>query len=388
MGRMRRAAALCLAGLVTATLLPALSANAQATGYQVQVGAFHDRTASESMRFFPSRMTVHQGDTITFAGGFHTATLLPAGTDAQAWTDENVIANGAEWAPFVPDPDEGSSGLKFNNRVAFPSDPTCGSAEEPCSYDGTSVVNSGVFVFGPGSFTTTVNAAPGESFWVICLIHVNMRMRVTVVPDAEAATTQESIDEGKQQLIARDEDEAAALRARLARRRSKHTTASGKTVWDSWVGYDLPGVSLFGMFPERLRIGKGDTVRYHFASLEYEIHTATFPTNKALNIANGSFMPSCDLDGDSGAEPDSPPQMEGPPFCEDPSTLELDLHRRMNATGDGVLRSASDFENSGIRGDYFSRAAWDVKFARRSPDGGFKYVCMIHPNMRGRVVVK
>ena len=369
-------------------LLPALSASAQATGYQVQVGAFHAKTASESMRFFPSRMTVHQGDTITFGGGFHTATLLPTGTDAQAWADDNVMADGAELTPFVADPDEGSTALKFNNRVAFPSDPTCGTADAPCAYDGSSVVNSGVFVFGPGSFTTTIDAAPGESFWVVCLIHINMRMRVTVVPDNEPTTTQASIDEGKQQLIARDRDEAAALRSRLATRRSKHTTASGKTVWDSWVGYDQAGLSLFGMFPERLRIAKGDTVRYHFASLEYEIHTATFPRDKALEIANGSFGPSCDLDGDSGTEPDSPPTIEGPPFCADPSTLELDLHRRINATGDGVLRSATDFENSGIRGDYFSRAAWDLKFPRTSPDGGFKYICMIHPGMRGTVVVR
>lgn len=386
----RRFAALCVLAIFASLLVPGVAAQAQTAEYLVQVGAMHEGVPSESMRFFPSRMSVHQGDTITFSSdGFHTASLLPAGADVQTWVDENVAAPAGPFAPFVPDPDEGPSNLKFNNAVAFPSDPTCGTPGAPaCTYDGSSLVNSGVLVFGPGSFTTTIDAAPGESFWVICLVHNNMRMRVTVVADDAPATTQASIDAAKTSQIAHDTDEAAATHHRLLTKRSKHTTASGKTVWDSWVGYDLPGVSLLAMYPKKLRIKKGQTVRYHFGSLEYEVHTATFPHTKGLEIANNSFVPSCDLDGDAGTAADVPPEIPGPPFCNDPSQLELDLDPRMGDTGNGTLRSRTDFENSGVRGDFLPRAAWDLKFGARSGDKPFKYVCMIHPFMRGAVVVR
>lgn len=389
MRRVRRVAVLCAAGLFASLMASGGTATAQTTNYDVQVGAPHEDTPSESMRFLPSRLRVHRGDTITFAGGFHTATLLPEEADAQEWVDDNVVPADGPYTPFAADPDEGPDALKFNNAVAFPSNPTCGGpGGSPCTYDGSSLVSSGVFVFGPGSFTTTVDVPAGESFWVICLIHSNMRMRVTVVADDQPASTQAEIDQARERQIAHDADEAAALHHRLLTKRSKHTTPAGKTVWDAWVGYDLPGVSLLAMYPRKLTIAKGDTVRYHFGSLEYEVHTATFPLRKGLEISNSSFVPSCDPDGDTGTEADSPPQTEAPPFCNDPTQLELDLDPRMMDDGNGVLKSASDFESSRVRGDFLTRTAWDLRFAAKSPAGGFEYVCMIHPFMRGSVVAK
>lgn len=385
----KRLAALCVLGVLTSLLVPGMSARAQGSDYDVQVGAPHDGSPSETMRFLPSRMTVHAGDTITFRGEFHTATLLPTGTDAQAWVDDNVVPQDGPYTPFAADPDEGPAGLKFNNAVAFSSDPTCGGpGAAPCAYDGSALVNSGVFVFGPGSFTTTIAAEPGESFWVICLVHSNMRMRVEVVAPNEPATTQAQIDAARTAQIEQDEDEAAALHHRLLTKKTKHQTAGGKTVWDAWVGYDLPGVTLFGMYPRKLSIKKGQTVRYHFSSLEYEVHSATFPLSKGLEITNNSFIPSCDPDGDAGTAADTPPDLEGPPFCSNPAQLELDLDPRMGDKGNGTLTSASDFESSTVRGDFLSRAPWDLRFGARSPEGGFRYLCLIHPFMRGSVLVE
>lgn len=347
------------------------------------------------MRFFPSTMTVHKGDTITFSGGFHTATLLPAGDDPNVWVEDNATALGAPYGAFTADPDEGPAAIKFNNAVAF-GDPTCGTADAPCDYTGNDVVNSGVFVFGPGSFTATINANPGDILYVICLIHPNMRMRVTVVAPTDAATTQGSIDEAMADTVAQDNDDALAIHSALKAKRSKHTTTGGKTVWDTWVGYDTPHVSLLGMYPKKLSIKKGQTVRYHFQQLVYEIHTATFPLADALAISNNSFVPVCDPDGDSGTMPDNPPEMQAPPFCNDPTQLELDIDAGMLDSGDQVLRSRNDFENSTPRGPSTpaigskigGQKSWDLKFQAVSPTKGFKYICMIHPSMRGAVVVK
>jgi hypothetical protein len=61
--------------------------------------------------------------------------------------------------------------------------------------------------------------------------------------------------------------------------------------------------------------------------------------------------------------------------------------RSHGSAGNGAFRGA-DLESSGIRG---ANAPGDqnyaVRFPKRSPDAGFKYICLIHPFMRGSVVV-
>ncbi len=107
----RRAAALSALGIVASLFTPGAPATAQTTDYDVQVGAPHEGTPSESMRFLPSRLRVHKGDTITFTGGFHTATLLPEDADAQVWVEENVVPADSPFTPFAADEDEGAGAL-------------------------------------------------------------------------------------------------------------------------------------------------------------------------------------------------------------------------------------------------------------------------------------
>ena len=55
--------------------------------------------------------------------------------------------------------------------------------------------------------------------------------------------------------------------------------------------------------------------------------------------------------------------------------------------GNGAFRG-SDLESSGVRGRTRSTDAnYTLRFPKRSPDKGFKYIRLIHPFMRGRVVV-
>lgn len=389
----------CMLGLMISTGQPVA---AETPSYSVQVAEFmgvgpkcnpatgQKCTGAESMRFFGGGvLRVHPGDTINFhSEGFHTATLLPKNTDAFRWLDANSPPLDGPWSLVHTDPDED---FKANNRVLFPSRRDCGTADNPCSYTGDEVLNSGVLVFGdPAGMTAKVDAQPGDFFWVICLIHPHMRMRVEVVAPTEPASDQATIDAKTAMQKALDHDWASSADARLRAKQTKHVTSDGKTVWDVFAGYDNHWVSLFGMYPKRLKIKKGQTVEFHFNQLIYEDHTTTFPLSTGLDVTNNEFfVPNCDPDGDSGTAADNPPDVQGPPFCSDPSQLEFDISDRAALPqGDGRFTGNRDYESSGIRGSAaVSNASWDLRFAKVSPDSGFKYLCLIHPFMRGKVIV-
>jgi plastocyanin len=352
---------------------------------------------ADGMRFYAPELNVHQGDVINFQwAGFHTATLLPAGEDAEAWVAENASEFGDPHFAILEDPDDtgldpGSSAakpaVKFNaHNILLPSDFTCGAAGNPCSYDGSAIVNSGLPLAEDADvFSVSVDATPNTSFWVICLLHPNMRLKVNVVPGGEEATTQAEVDAYADDTIASDAAEAAALHTKLQKPKKKNG------VWQAFGGVDGDGFALLGMYPKRLKIKKGDRVRWRFDRLPFELHTVSFPRKKALEIIQGDFVPACDPDGDEGPGPDTPPELEGPPFCNDPSQLEFELEpRSMHQYGNGKVTGANDFETSGVRGEFgFSEDPYTLKFKKTSGKKGFKYICMIHGGfMGGRVVVK
>lgn len=382
--------------LLAGLLVPAGPAKA-ADVYGVEVGGMIEGAPAESMRFLPGRVKVNQGDVLRFTShSFHTATLLPVGVDADNWAADNAADQTSDpWATIIEDPDEGPGGFKINNRVAFPSRFDCGTPDAPCSFDGSGhpingVLHSGLPVQGPLDFSVTIDAPEGSTFTVLCLVHANMRLRVDVVAPGEESTPA-AIEQAVANAIAHDTEEAHALHTKLSARKTKHRTPSGDVVWDAWVGFDAGNVALFDMYPKKLRIRRGQKVQWHFGNLVFEPHTVTFPLAQGLEISNEFPTPVCDPDGDEGAEPDVPPSMPPPAFCEGgPAQLELDVPTGMvPPAGDGRVRGYKDFESSGWRGaNQPSNAAYTLKFPRLSRDKAFKYVCMIHPFMRGKVVVR
>jgi plastocyanin len=378
-----------LLALVGAIVLPATSAGA-ATTYQVTVGKFLKGAPAESMRFFPETIDVHQGDTLHFTTpSFHTATLLPVGQGVVDWYDANATIGQAEpYSLVVPDIEDTPDTYRFGNAAVFPTSSTCGGADQPaCSYDGTSVLNSGAPFFAPMELSATINASAGSSFWVICLIHgPNMRMTVNVVAGSETASDPADLKAANNQAVAQDTATAAALNTKYSAKQTWHTEG-GHRVWDAWAGVDTRHLSLYGMYPQTLNIARGDTVEWHFDSLTFEQHTVTFPIDTAREIANGGGPPACDPDGDAGPAPDGPPDKMEPPFCNDPTHLELHLDPRfVPRVGNGTF-VGHDLENSGVRGSELPDANYHLKFGARSSTG-FKYICMIHTFMRGRVVVR
>lgn len=411
---LRRFAILAVASLVAAVAVTPAATATHSGSLAVQVGGHfavgdncNEETGrgcrfGESMRFQSPNLRVHKGDTLTFDfHGFHTVTFLPADTDLFHWIQSNTPGTTNPYSLFVPDPDDtgldgGSAdkpSVKFNPAVGFPSDPTCGTADAPCSYDG-SLLNSGTPQGegpGPITFSAEVNANPGEVFWVICLIHPHMFMKVTVVGNDVAASTQADIDASRTASLAADLEWAQAQDAKLINKQSSHINAAGEKVYDVYVGVDNHRATLNAMYPRKTSVPRGATVRFQFNELIYEHHTATMSFSEGIERGQEMFSPWCDPDTDSGPGPDEPPGDGGPPCGGDFSKFELDVPSPLwNVSGDGVFRGNDDFENSGVRGGLqLSTAPYDVKFAKPSSRKGWKFFCLIHGGgMSGRIRVR
>jgi plastocyanin len=349
------------------------------------------KAPADGDRFYaPPPLQVHAGDTITFNfKGFHTATLIPKNTGAKQWAADN--AGFADDYSFVAvDPDEPGNqeqpALKFNNNAALPSDPTCGAEDNPCPYDGSSVVNSGV-PFASPEFTVAINANAGDYFYVICLLHLKMKLRVEVVADTADTTTQAEINAYRTQKTNSDAARARKLDNKLRSERESHRE-NGKVVWEAYAGVDRKGFSLLGFYPKKLRIRKGQKVEWAFDQLVYEDHTVTFPKKRALAVAGSSGNPVCDPDGDDGPGPDNPPEIQGPPFCNDPTQVEFDIPRKFAYERGNHRHKRFDYDNSGIRGaNVGDLSSYTLKFTKRSSRKGIGYICLIHPFMQARVVV-
>lgn len=161
----------------------------------------------------------------------------------------------------------------------------------------------------------------------------------------------------------------------------------------AYAGYDGPHFALDFFYPPRIELKKGQRVQWHFDQLAFEDHTATFPATKALRIANNSFVPVCDPDGDAGTMPDQPADMNATTLdtvCPGgASQIELDIAPRfLPPAGDGVVTSTHDFESSGVEGANVGNAApFTLRFAAKTENEPYTWRCMIHPFMRGKVIV-
>lgn len=378
----RWGSAVLAAGVAAALALVPTAAQAAPVTVNVTVGGFASvkGLALEGMRFLaPSNFTVHQGDTINFNfAGFHTATVLPADVGADDWRLDHT-GQGGDYSLIQPDVGDAPN-FEFNTTAAFPSSPSCGDTSTPCAYDGTSVVNSG-FPNGP-SFAVTVNEASGHSFWVVCLVHSMMQMRVTVVPDTTATTTQAQIDNYASKTMASDKDEARALIPKLEQQ-TRHKVGTNSYVWDAYAGFDGDGWGLDAMFPSSLHIKKGQVVRWHFSQLVGNIHTVTFPRNAANNFANNDFSGQrikCDP-GDTA--PDAAP----PVFCSS-GTPEIEVRGTAVLTQGGANYYGTGLHSSGVRGpDGLTTHYYQLTFKKRSSSTGWKYACAIHGAMMSGAVI-
>lgn len=403
-----RFAYLCVICASVGALLPAAPAEAALT-FEVVVGRFFDEAdhTAESMRFYPSALTVVSGDTLRFTTeSFHGVTLLPAGAEPVAWTREHA-APGGTWSAFQADPDEGSRGARVNTTVATPSHACGWPGQSPCEFAGEGdpqldPLNSGLALFPTANgvetreltFSVTITADPGTTIYALDPLHPAMTMRIDVAGSFAERSDAGALADASDAQLAADRERAAALDRSYSKKRVKKTV-KGKTVWQAWAGVEEQGISLRRFYPRKLTIAPGHGVKWTFSKNLYEAHTVTFPRSRATALAGAFPEFACDTDGDEGTAPDSEPSSAQFPFCDSFGQLELDVPAAFVArAGNAAVTSGRDFESSGARGASYApaKAAYQLAFPKKSPKSGFLYACAIHEAahapMQATVVVR
>src|SRR5947209_259690 len=294
--------------------------------------------------FFPNgvttpSITVHSGDVVSFSyngqspDGFHTATLLkPGETQFQAF---------AAFPLTVTDTDTGDPAgqMQLNPSVLSPTNPACGaSASSPCSYNGSSELNSGVLFGAAPPVFFQINAATGTNVPFVCLIHPGMVGQLNVVPTAQATSTQSDLNGQAAAQYATETADALARESALNSAGAAHApNPNGTTNWTLTAGADGANgdhaVQVLEMLPSTLTIKPGDTVTWNSPSTE-EIHTVTFPHSEGLtfnSLVYNAFPFLCE-----GAGADTPPSGPPPTFgCAGPpgSPTGAELHGNFAPVG-------------------------------------------------------
>lgn len=303
--------------------------------------------------------------------GLHTATLLPAGeTPEQAWATLPLIA-----------PDEPESApppnVVFNPAAAFPNLRGCGTASNPCTYDGTKLVNSGALpAFAGADFFVRIAVAASTPTTVhyVCLIHPGMQGNIKVVP-GQGSSPSAFADAAATQLAA---DTADALAAESAvSTTSVSPNADGTRTVTMTAGTATQFVEVVEMLPHDVSIHKGDTVRWVTFS-QKDPHTVTFPDLGDAFHPLDPIQPVCE-----GATGDTPPTGGPPDFGCGASPVEFTVIPFPQ--GGTQILSPGTFATSGIIATF---PPFGNQFSFSFPtQGTFAYQCRIHDHMNGTIAV-
>jgi plastocyanin len=310
-------------------------------GVNALAGAGDDTTVVNA--FFPERITIRVGETVTW----------------QLNTDEihTVTFTGDEPLPRfeIPVPDGGPGELMVHPQLAFPTRMPEAPVE---TYDGTGFVSSGVMSRQPAgpdappNSTFSVTFTEPGTYVYYCAIHPEMRGIVEVLPEAAEVPTQADIDAQAEAEMATflAMVEAARVQSEMVR---SEPGPNGTTIWfvragalDAQTG-DVRAQA-YDFLPENLTIQAGDTVVWN--SLEF--HTVTF---SPLPPGPEFIIPT--------------PQEEGPPL------LLINPEVVLPAKPAGVYDETQYF-NSGLVGRFSPFGlGWALTF---DTPGTYEYVCVVH----------
>lgn len=407
----KRASLLLAAGLIAASAaVPGGTALANHGGsLTIQVGAALAGVPGETMRFLaPHTIRVHRGDTVTFdLQDGDSVGLLPRDDSAEDWLDENWHSATGQYSPVIAD-DEAGELIDNFFMIDRPSDPACGgTGETPCEYEGNDFVYSGT-IFGeePGegqpfpetmTFATRIAVQPGARIWVVNLIDSTERMKIEVVANNEAVTTQADIDTARARQLAADQEWAEAMHATMKKKRSSHVGQDGTRVWDAWAGVDNEHASLNQFYPRKLKVKRGQRVRWHFSQAMNQVHTVSMPLPAVFREPFeffGSFECDSPTAPDAAAPP--PPSEEEEPECPAGTTLEFEFGDFITGSGNGRWTGNRDVEHSGFRGNQVEHVSpplhhndpFTVQMGKTTGKAPMSYVCFIHESMFGTVAVQ
>jgi plastocyanin len=317
------------------------------------------KTADANL-FFPSRVVIHVGDTVTFKSQeFHTATYL--GTH-----------KASEFQVFVPDQGGTYSGVTdaAGNPFYFNGQPKFAyNVPQIFTPSGSKLITGGADVHNSGILDkkgyTYKFTKPGD-YTFRCLIHPMMTVHVVVKPRTAAVMSASAILKAN----------AAELNAAVATAKAldKAAPQAAATVY-AGVGKQVAGgsIELMTFKPQTLTVKAGTTV--------------TFQLNSPMEVHNMVFGPE-DYLKQSFKALDLVPQAPGAPNQVWPFFFYgTDAAQNGVYTFSGSPSHGNGFFATGLLGPAGTPLPRALKITFTSP-GTYKYICGIHgPDMNGEIVV-
>lgn len=310
--------------------------------------------------FLPDTVTINQGDTVVWNGaalaaGQHTVDLPgPSKSDLPiAVPDPRHPVSGVLDAASAPFWFNGQPSVDLNPMLAGPTPNPSGGAYR---YDGSARIDSGLQHGPPRSFVVKFTK-PGV-YRFFCDVHSGMEGTVIVLPRGRMIP---SVAQNATALKHQEHRDSAIAR------RLDRTKVRGANVSLGEAG--AHGVEVMEMFPAVLHVKVGTIVTFSISRLSRDVHTATFgdtsPNGFVTKLGRTAFA-GATVDP-RAAYPSDPP--------DGPIQLSPDTH------GNGFANTGLLDRDPGTP----SPASARIKFTR---PGTYHYICVIHPTMRGTIIVK
>lgn len=343
--------------IAAAAITLVVPAMAQAKTKEMSVGA-PSATAKKlgetttSNAFYPSKLTVAAGDSVRFTpAGFHNVHVPAKGKGLMPF----IVPTGQKVAGSN---DAAGAAFWFNGQDAMSLNPgfLAPGYGKKFTYTGAKDVNSGL----PGEKPKpmTVKFTKAGTYTVLCDLHPGMKASVKVVKKgAKVPTAKQDAATLKKQTDA----DIKAAKGLATAAQPANTVSLGVAA--------KGGLEHMGMVPASLTVKPGTTVKFVMSKGSYEAHTATFgpgniedPSSYLGGIAASFESPSIDPRGLY-------------PSDVTPVSLSATTH------GNGFWSSGVLDANAGspLPGDS------SVKF---DAAGTYTFYCLIHPFMRGSVLVQ
>ena len=302
--------------------------------------------------FFPQKVTIHVGDTVSFIRGMmpHTIDIPPVGGQDLPLLQPGALAAGVKDAAGNPFWFNGKVPSLSLNPLLLPTGPTT------ATYNGTKRVESGFFLGKGAAPAFNVKFTKAGVYKFLCDIHYGMAGTVLVLPKSKPAP---SAAQAKVALEAQVLADVKALKAAAKIKPAANTVSVGSA--------GPGGAELFAMFPSTLHVKVGTVVTFSVSPDTREVHTVTFGSKSYLTTLVSGFLA-------------------------DPLLTQQDLYPSdLPALGPIMLSPTSHgngFANTGgLDRDQATPlpASGQIKF---TAPGTYHYVCLIHPFMRGTIIVR
>jgi plastocyanin len=358
---------------LTTLVILALPAAAHAATKTVYMGAppkeqkkFNQPYGTDVVDFFPRNVTVAAGDSVKFdLVAFHNVDIPPKGGKminqlVQKAPITNVLdaAGSKFWFSDIGAPNFAFAPELQNENNGLGHSYTYTGAKRIISHIPLNTANP----FQPFK-PMTVKFPKKGTFTYYCDLHPGMKGTVTVLQKGKKAPT---AAQDKKSLAKQAADEL-----KVAKGLAKSAKVPANTMFVGYAG-DKGNVEYFNFLPNTLTVPVGTTVTFKMSPGSFETHTATTGPGDYL-VDPTSYI---------GAIADSFNLSQFDPRGVYPSE-QLGTIGQLTPTFHG-----NGFWNSGALDNDLSTPSSDSAKVTFAAPGTYKFACLVHPVMRGTVVVQ